>query len=148
MSDDKLLRALGHVAAEEKRSTEPKWEKLVHGELSNEEIAKLEKLAAVDEEAEALVCVELNAEEDRRASGLAGVDHPPSGVFNGSEQEGMKVRAALNSVHYAEHAARERFVLHSASVVSQLHGMSVPDVMLIATILSRARARVAAREAK
>lgn len=102
----------------------------------------------VDEEAEALVCVELNAEEDRCASRVAGVDHPTSGVFNGSEQEVMEVRAALNSVHFTEHAARERFVLHSASVVSQLHGMSVPDVMLIVTILSRARARVAAREVR
>ncbi len=66
MSDDKLLRALGHVAAEEKRSTEPKWEKLVHGELSNEEIAELEKLAAVDEEAEALLVTHRPIDEEGR----------------------------------------------------------------------------------
>ena len=66
--DDKLLRTLGALGAEEERDGQAsKWERLLRGELSPEEVRELERLAEKDPDTAMLLSAHRPLGEDARA---------------------------------------------------------------------------------
>ena len=93
MDDDKLLRDLGRLAAEDEADDDPRretWDRLVRNELSSAEIAELEALAATDDDVKQKLAVFRPLEADTRSTITSRIaEHvaePPRQSTSGTEK--------------------------------------------------------------